>query len=186
MAFLDSLFGSPQQTQQLPLYSQQQNQGQNQLLSRGLQGILGHQFDFAPIEQQARTQFSTQTVPSLAERFTAMGSGGSQRSSAFQGALGSAASGLESNLAGLRGQYNLAQLPFFQNLVQMGMRPQNEQILQSQQPGLFQGALPSMGSSLGSYLGAGGTAAGLGALGPVGLGIGGGLGLLYLLNQLTQ
>lgn len=62
-----------------------------------------------PVEARARRQFSTSTIPSLAERFTALGSGGAQKSSAFQGALGSAASDLESQLAALRAQYGQQQ-----------------------------------------------------------------------------
>jgi hypothetical protein len=58
-------------------------------------------------EQQYQTfaqpfmrQFREQTIPELAERFTAMGG---QRSSAFQQALGAAGAGLSENLASLKG-----------------------------------------------------------------------------------
>ena len=70
----------------------------------GLQGFMGGKMpggmDFEPLRQQAMTQFNTQTVPSLAERFTSLGGG--QRSSAFQGALGQAGAGLQENLAGMQ------------------------------------------------------------------------------------
>jgi hypothetical protein len=62
-------------------------------------------FNFAPIEQQARTGFAQQTMPSIAERFSSLGSGGSQRSSAFPQALSQAGQGLEEQLAALRAQY---------------------------------------------------------------------------------
>lgn len=69
----------------------------------------GNPQGFQPIEDRARQQFQTNTIPSLAERFTAMG-GGAQRSSAFQGALGNAGSDLESQIAALRGQYGQQQI----------------------------------------------------------------------------
>lgn len=106
------------QTFQLPRFDPQQQNALQQLLQRGLAGS-----DFGPIEQQARSQFSRQTVPGLAERFSSLGSGGSQRSSAFQGALGAAGAGLEENLAALRSQYGLQQAklglsPMFENIYQ--------------------------------------------------------------------
>jgi len=61
------------------------------------------QADFDPIEQYYKQQFATQTIPQLAERFT-----GNKESSAFTGALGAAGSQLNTNLALLRAQYDLA------------------------------------------------------------------------------
>lgn len=61
------------------------------------------QFNFDPIEQQARASFEQQTVPGLAERFTGMGAGASG-SAAFARNMGSAAAGLESSLASLKAQ----------------------------------------------------------------------------------
>ena len=49
---------------------------------------------FEPMAERARSQFQTQTIPSLAERFTSMGEG-AQRSSGFQRALGGAGVDLE-------------------------------------------------------------------------------------------
>jgi hypothetical protein len=67
-------------------------------------------------------QFNEQTVPGLAEQFSGMGA---QNSSAFGQTMGSAASGLQENLAALRGGLGLqasqqgfgySQLPFAQAL----------------------------------------------------------------------
>jgi hypothetical protein len=96
------------------------------LLNRSTQGV-----DFNPIEERARSQFQTQTVPGLAERFTSLGGG--QRSSAFQGALGSAGSDLESGLAALRSQFGLQQQgqqnSLLSSLLGFGFQPsfQNQQ-----------------------------------------------------------
>ncbi len=60
------------------------------------------------------TRFYGQTVPTLAERFTAMPGG--QRSAAFQGAVGGAGRGLGLGLAALGEQTNLAMQPLmYQN-----------------------------------------------------------------------
>jgi hypothetical protein len=69
------------------------------------------QFDFAPIAQQARTNFQTQTVPTLAERFGSLG-GESRGSSAVIGQLGAAGAGLNEGLAALQQHYGLQQQAF--------------------------------------------------------------------------
>lgn len=88
-----------------------QRQGQQQLLQQGLNQVNNPYQGFEPIADQARTQFNTQTIPSIANRFTNMGEG-AQRSSAFQGALGAAGSQFEQGLAAMKSQYG------FQNRAQ--------------------------------------------------------------------
>src|SRR5690554_2092098 len=105
-----SLLGKGPSIQQVPKYSPQQMNALNNLLGssmsqlQNLQGANG----FAPIAQKARTDFLTKTIPSIAERFTAMG-GSNKGSGAFQGALGEAGSTLEESLAALGARYNLAE-----------------------------------------------------------------------------
>ena len=113
---------------QTPRFTPEQSQVLQNLLQLGSQN-----FNPEVQEQRARKQFYGETIPGLAERFTAMGGG--QRSSAFQGALGQAGSDLESQLAAQRGQYGLQAL-------QMGLQPQNEQFLQ---PSEYQGLLGGLG-----------------------------------------
>lgn len=62
---------------------------------------------FGPIEQKARTDFETQTVPLLAERFTSQFGPGANRGSAFRGELSKAGTGLDQGIAALRAQYGL-------------------------------------------------------------------------------
>lgn len=125
-----------------------QNEGIQNLLKM-LQGGQGQAPSFAPIAQQARTQFNTQTIPSLAERFTSLGA---QNSSAFQGALGSAGAGLEENLASMQSQYGLQQNSQNQNLMKillgLGLSPQFENIAFGGQPGAFHGAAQAAGNIL--------------------------------------
>jgi hypothetical protein len=156
--------------------SQQGGFGQNQiqnLFNKTASG-LGNYAGFQPIEDRARQQFETKTVPGLAERFTSLGGQSKQGSSAFQGALGSAASDLESQLASLRGQYGLKENALQQNLFGqlLGGGQQNQaqglQLLQNMlTQGLqprheygFQPAPPSFLSQFGSGLGQGTALAG--------------------------
>lgn len=141
-------FGSNPQVQQAPLFSQQQRGVQNQglqLLMQLLQG--GQNQAFQPIANKATTEFNTQTIPGLAERFTALGG---QNSSAFQGALGQAGAGLQENLAAQGSQQNNQ---LIQLLSQLGLAPQHENLVFGGQPGLFNSAAQGVGHAFGAYLG---------------------------------
>jgi hypothetical protein len=98
------LFGQPERHEQSPLYTPGQNYALDQLLAQGYGNA-----DFGNIEKNARNQFYSQTVPSIAERFTSMGEGG-QRSGAFQNALASGGAGLELGLGDLRSRLGMQQL----------------------------------------------------------------------------
>ncbi len=103
---IQSLLGqSLGQVSNLPQTPGIPGQNINDLLGQTLQGSRGRDLSFDPIEAHARRQFNTQTVPGLAERFTALGGG--QRSSAFGGQLGRMGGELESQLAAQRAQYGL-------------------------------------------------------------------------------
>ena len=131
------LMGKPGGDRQTQRFTPGQQQGLDQILQQALQGLQGNQFDFAPIEQQARSGFAQKTIPSITERFTSMGEGG-QGSSAFQGALGRAGAGLEENIAGMKQQYGLQQQGQLQNLLSMGMTPQFKTSYMQSQPGMLQ------------------------------------------------
>ena len=166
--------GKPGQPQFLPTQTGQQNQLQGltiqnlmQMLSGGMAGPQQYQQAFAPYAQNAREQFATQTVPGLAERFTALGGG--QNSSAFQGALGQAGAGLESSLAGMGAQFGQQQQQLDQNyllnLLQYALRPQFETQYQPATGGLFGNLAQGLGQGLGG-LGQGfGAGLGMKALG---------------------
>ncbi len=100
------------------------------LIPQGLANINlpGQQSNFAPIEANTRRQFAENTVPTLAERFASLGSGGSLNSSAFANSLSSAGAGLEQELASMRQQYGLQeqglQSQNLLNLLQQGLNPQ--------------------------------------------------------------
>jgi hypothetical protein len=64
----------------------------------------GNKYSFAPIAEQARYNFNTQTIPSIAERFAGLGA---LSSSGFNRQLAQAGVDLERNLAALRSEYGL-------------------------------------------------------------------------------
>lgn len=202
--------GTPARTEQVPLYTPQQQQAIQQFLGAGLGGLgqlgqLGQQqfrvpssaignlfqqtlagtqgpnLSFEPIAAAARRQFQTSTVPSIAERFASLGSGGSQRSSAFANQLGSASADLESQLAALGAQYGLQsaglqnrqqllrqqllsqllgsqaqqfgqQGQLFQNLAQLGLQSPFQNQYHPRIPGLLENLASSAASGLGSAL----------------------------------
>jgi hypothetical protein len=143
-------------------YTQQQRNNFNQYGQMGMQGLQGGQMpggvDFGPIARQAQTQFDTQTIPSLAERFTSLGGG--QRSSAFQGALGQAGAGLQEQLAAMKSQYNMQMMPMLMQLLQMGQTPEYEQHYLPGQKGFLQSGgeqfLHGLGSAIPGFAASGG------------------------------
>lgn len=196
----ENLFGREGQSQAFSRFGPQFQQ-QNDELIRSLLTRLGSpdQFNFDPIEKQAREGFSQRTVPSIAERFTSMGSN-ALSSPAFASQLGQAGAGLETDLAALKSQYGMQQN---QQLMQLLGLLSPQQAYFGRQPGLLEGASQGIAESLPSYLGAqqlgnqqgqdtnwldlsgnvlGGLAPAAAAFGgPVGLGVGAGAGALSLL-----
>lgn len=140
---------------QLSTLNPQQQQAQMQALQMALQGLQNPYQGFEPIGEQARTQFETQTIPGLAERFTSMGSG-AQRSSAFQGALGAAGSQFEQGLAALKSQYGMQNRELSGRLLNQGLQPSFENVF-----------TPGRHTPFSSIFGGG--ASGLGLLGMGGL-----------------
>lgn len=111
-ALTDYLFGSggqPEQQQQINRYNPQQQNALSQILgmaTNNLQNPQGTKFDFAPMRAQAERRFNEQTVPSILERFNAMGGG---RSSGLAQILGQAGAGLQGDLAAQEQQFGLQQ-----------------------------------------------------------------------------
>lgn len=148
MAFWEGLqnfmVGQPQRIEQLQRYTPQQLSSLQQLLSQGMQGLQNPYAGFEPIAQQARNQFMQQTVPSLAERFTSMGSN-ALSSPSFASQMGQAGAGLEQGLAALQSQYGMQNRSQMMNLLGMGLTPQFENFQMQAQPGMLQQLLPALG-----------------------------------------
>lgn len=149
--FWNWLQGNPELFQQIPKYSPETTQGIEQLFSGGLQGLQNTQAGFQPIAEQAQHRFQTQTVPGLAERFTAMGGG--QRSSGFQSSLANAGSDLERNLAALGSQYGLQNREGLLKQIQLGLTQPFDTIHRPRQSGFLQSLIPPFAAG-GNYQGA--------------------------------
>ncbi len=167
MAFMDFLFGKSAKTQTKPIYNPQQEALLEQLLGglqqqmpqglQNLQNILGGgEETFAAFERPARRAFEQQTLPTIAERFTGTFGEGSQRSSAFGQALGTAGRELEENLMAKR--LGLQSDAFSQLISLLGSAtsPRQYQYQQPRQPGFLEnlavGAAPGIGTALGGYI----------------------------------
>ena len=156
MALFDFLGSQPAQNQQISRFKPSQQMALDNLLQQGMSGLqnLNQSYDLAPIEQEARSQFQSQTIPSIAERFTAMGSG--PRSSNFIGRLGAAGAGLEQSLASLRSNVGLQQRGqqqnFLSQLLSLGLQPQNDTLHSPEQPGFLQSAGTPLLQGLGQAL----------------------------------
>lgn len=140
----------PSSTEQLQTGTAQQRDWQNQLGQMAMQGFQDPSAGFQPIEDRARRQFHSETMPSIAERFASLGG---NRSSAYNAALTGAGQEFEGDLASMRGQYGIQNRNSLANLMQMGLAPQFSNMYQAEAPGLLQ----TLGASLGG--------AGIGTLG---------------------
>lgn len=151
---LQFLFGQGAEDKQYDLYNPDQQQAFSQILQQALSGLQGNNLDFAPIENQARSDFAQNTIPSIAERFTGLGA---QNSSAFGNRLGAAASGLESNLAAQKSGFNMQKQGLLQSLVGLGLTPQKQNVYNPRTPGFLENvgstAASGLGRAAGMYLG---------------------------------
>lgn len=147
----EGLFGKPAQLQQLPMFAPEQEQVQQQALQQGFGGLQGlmQPLDFEPYAQKARTEFGEQTVPGIAERFTAMGG---QGSGAFGRAMTGAGAGLEEGLAGQESQFDLLQRGMQQQLLSqllgIGLQPRFQQAETQGSPGFLTGGGGGLSSLL--------------------------------------
>lgn len=152
---LDFLKDYPSSVETVPNLNPNQLALQNKVMGSAgnlLNQTNQYKFDFTPIEQQARENFQTRTIPSLAERFVGQGSG--TRSSAFQGAIGSAASDLETNLAALKSEYGLRnqgqQQSYLSNLLGYGLQPNSDNFYTPPQEGPGKQLVDAAGNIIGA------------------------------------
>ena len=162
-----ALFGGRPRTEQLPTYTPQQQQFQNQLLGGASQGLEGGGLDwlmsilsgdpgaFQDFEAPLMRQFEQETIPGIAERFAGMGSGGALGSSAFANAGAQAGQELTQNMAQLRAGLKNQALQQLMGFGQMGMQPSFATGVHPGQYGLFpqmaSGFFGGMGRGIGGY-----------------------------------
>ena len=161
MALSDFLFGESEQFKQVDRFTPEQKELIGQLLQglggpqqQGL-GFLSSLFgDTSQFEAPFMRQFQEETIPGIAERFSALGA---QGSSAFGQQLGKAGAGLQEQLASLKGQLGLQGLSALQGLSGQALQPQFESVYQQRQPGflesMFSEVVPGLGAALGQQAG---------------------------------
>lgn len=131
------LFGNQAGGEQLSTMTPEQQSILQFLMQQGQEGLQNPYEGFEGIEQQAQNQFNQQTVPGLAERFTSMGNN-ALSSPAFASQLGQAGAGLQGNLAALKSQYGMQNKQNALQQLQLGLKPQFENIYKTRQPGLLE------------------------------------------------
>jgi len=118
--FFGSKPGKPEY-KQIQRFTPEQQANLSKLLSQGMADV-----DPALLEKRYRGQFERETVPGLAERFTAMGGG--QRSAAFEESLRRGGLDLAEQLAGVRAQMGMQKLG-------LGLQPQFDTMMIPGAPG---------------------------------------------------
>ena len=147
--FLNFLFGKGEELQQVPRFTQPQQdifsqlqQGVSGAIPQGFEqllSILGGSPEAArQFEAPAMRQFEEQILPTIAERFTGLLGEGAQRSSAFGQQLGQAGAGLAETLQAERGGRQQNALTQLMQLMQTGLTPQFQTLLRQRQPGLLE------------------------------------------------
>jgi len=137
-------------------FSPEQQTALNALLTQGQTSLANPTAGFEPIETYARDKFKRESIPGLAERFTALGGSDTRGSSDFAGMLGGAQSEFDQGLASLRAQYGQQGQQNALNMLKLGLTPQNEQIYFGTSPSLGNQIAETGGNLLGQYLAGGG------------------------------
>ena len=157
--FFETLFGSPSKMKQQSTVTPEVQKFYDQIMSAmqgGNTNIPGIDYlqslfsndpnAFSEFEAPAMRQFNEQTIPGIAERFSAAGSG-SRNSSAFNNSTAMAGSRLSENLSSQRANLRSGAMNQLQGWGNMGSRPTFENVNMSGYPGLFQGAAQGAGQA---------------------------------------
>lgn len=163
MAFMDFLFGQKEKTKTKPIYNPQQEDLLNQILGsmqqqlpqgmQNIQNILGgdQQF-FEQFQRPARRSFEQETLPGIAERFTGSFGEGSQRSSAFGQALGTAGKEFEEDLMSQRLGMQSGTLEQLMSMLGPALSPRQYQYTQPRKPGFLENLGAGASQGIGSIL----------------------------------
>lgn len=145
----NAVYGREGQQKQFSTYTPQMQQLQNMMIANSMKGLSpGGGLDFGPVEQRARSQFSQNTIPTIAERFSSMGQN-SLSSPALYSQLGGAGAGLEEALAAQRSGFEQRNLL---GLSQTALNPSFENAYIPRQRGLLETGASAGMSYLPYYL----------------------------------
>lgn len=145
------LTGTPSRFERIRKFDPQREGAFNQILQQALSGLQANQADFGPIAEREVKRFQRDIVPSIAQRFTTMGS--QSTGSGLQEALQRGATDLSTNLAALGSQHGLQRQFQLMQLLGMGLTPQEDIGYFGGQQGLLGGAAPGIGQGIGSLIG---------------------------------
>ncbi len=146
------LGGTPEQIQQVPRFTQPQQDIFSQLQT-GAAGALPAGFEHIlamltqdpeaakQFEAPAMRQFHQEIIPSIAQRFTSQFGTGSKSSSGFRQAMAAAGAGLSEDLQLQRGERSDKAFQQMLQLVGGALTPQHESIIRPRQPGLVETGL---------------------------------------------
>ena len=163
-----SLFGTPSTISNVSTLSQQQQPLQNQLISAAMgQGggtpygdvsnyyrdLLGGSNTFNALAAPEMRQFNEEIIPSLAEQFAGMGSGGSFGGN-FKAAAAQAGAGLSERLAAMRAQLRQQGSQGLLSMGQQALSPSIENIFRPREEGLFEALAKLLGNIGSVYAGA--------------------------------
>ena len=150
MSLKTFMMGTPGSFKKIDKFDELRSGSMDQMLQSALPQLLsslGNQGGFAPIAEQARSRFFGDTVPTLAERFSGLGSGG-QRSSGYQESLASGAGQMNTDLAAMESQYGQQRNQQLMQMLGMGLTPQQENMRIAPQQGFMHGMAPGIGEGL--------------------------------------
>ncbi len=144
-------------------FNPDQQKALKSILQQGQSNLQNPYQGFEPIEQKARTQFQSQSLPGLAERFTTLGGSDTRGSSDFAGMLSGAQSEFDQGLAALRAQYGQQNQDTALRQLELGLTPQTEHYYTGSQSGTGQQLFQTGSSALGNYFSGGGSFGGGGS-----------------------
>lgn len=150
------LSGSPHSIISANRFAPEQVNLMSQLGQMGMQGFNDPYQGFGAIKDNAMNTFNTEIVPSILERFNAIGDN-ALSSPSLHMQLGQGSKDFARELAAMQSQYGLQNRNQMLEMMNMSLNPQYQNFEKQAQGGLLQQVLPSMGilgsSFLGNYLG---------------------------------
>jgi len=136
LGFISSLFGGSgkDKFKRAPMAPEEQ-QAFDLVRALGMQNLQDPLSGFGPIEQEARSGFQQQTLPSIAERFGGMGQN-RLSSPAFRSQQLGAGVDLERSLAAMRSQFGQQNIQNALQQLQFGLTPYSSQFYKQGSPGV--------------------------------------------------
>jgi hypothetical protein len=136
---------------QAPTQTPQGMQALQMLLGQGMQGIKGMPNpQFGPIREAYEQNFRQNALPSIAERFAALGGEGAGSSSGFRATMQGAEQNLHQQLAGMEQGFNQQNMSQLMQMLGLGLTPQHENMYQPREKSWWEGLFGSLGKGIGA------------------------------------